>query len=110
LREFTAEASKPTAIRDELLVKVQAVDAGDIGAVRAAIAERREWAQAKLARYERIRVRLLNGRTEGGYLAEADRIGPYLTLMRGISFERENVRWTEQTLAVIDQRLPAQVG
>jgi DNA-binding PadR family transcriptional regulator len=109
LREFTAEASKPTAIRDELLVKVQAVDAGDIGAVRAAIAERREWAQAKLARYERIRVRLLNGRTEGGYLAEADRIGPYLTLMRGISFERENVRWTEQTLAVIDQRLPAQV-
>ncbi|WP_037606297.1 PadR family transcriptional regulator [Streptacidiphilus rugosus] len=104
LREFTAEPPRPTAIRDELLVKVQAVDAGDDEAVRAAIRERAESARAKLARYERLRIRLLAGRTEPEHLAQAERIGPYLTLQRGIAFEQENLRWAEQALAALDLR------
>jgi DNA-binding PadR family transcriptional regulator len=104
LRDFTTEPSKPTAIRDELLVKVQAVDGGDSGAVRAAVAERLEWARAKLARYDRLRARLLAGRTEEEYFAEAERVGPYLTLMRGRAFEKENIRWAERTLSVLEQR------
>ncbi|MFJ2393905.1 PadR family transcriptional regulator [Streptomyces sp. NPDC087843] len=104
LREFTADPPKPTAIRDELLVKVQSVDAGDDAAVRAAIAERLEWARAKLARYERLRARLLDGRTEDEFLARAERVGPYLTLMRGRSFEEENIRWAERALDVLERR------
>ena len=104
LRDFTAELPKPTAIRDELLVKVQAVDAGDEEAVRAAIAERLEWARAKLARYERLRDRLLDGRDEEEFLAGSERVGPYLTLMRGRSFEEENIRWGERALRVLEQR------
>ncbi|WP_371552294.1 MULTISPECIES: PadR family transcriptional regulator [unclassified Streptomyces] len=104
LRDFTAEFPKPTAIRDELLVKVQAVDSGDEEAVRAAIAERLEWARAKLARYERLRDRLLDGRTEDEFLAGSERVGPYLTLMRGRSFEEENIRWGERALRVLEQR------
>lgn len=104
LRSFTAEPPRPSAIRDELLVKVQAVDAGDTDAVRSAVAERLEWARAKLARYERLRDRLLDGRTEDEHLARAERVGPYLTLMRGRAFEEENIRWAERTLAVLDQR------
>jgi DNA-binding PadR family transcriptional regulator len=104
LRAFTAEPPRPTAIRDELLVKVQAVDAGDADAVVAAIRERGQWAQAKLARYERLRDRLLSGRSEEDYLMQAERVGPYLTLLRGLAFERENLRWAEQTLAVLEQR------
>ncbi|MFF1675287.1 PadR family transcriptional regulator [Streptomyces sp. NPDC058256] len=104
LRDFTAEFPKPTAIRDELLVKVQAVDSGDEEAVRAAIAERLEWARAKLARYERMRDRLLDGRTEDEFLAGSERVGPYLTLMRGRSFEEENIRWGERALRVLEQR------
>ncbi|MET8874222.1 PadR family transcriptional regulator [Nocardia sp. NPDC004604] len=107
LRAFTAEQPKPTAIRDELLVKVQAVDVGDAAAVRAAVAERKQWAEAKLARYERLRTRLLDGRSEQAYLLEAEHVGPYLTLMRGVSFEQENIRWAELALAVIDRRLSA---
>lgn len=68
-------AGSPAAIRDELLVKVQCADAGDVEAVRAAVVERMEWATAKLARYERIRQRLLGGRSEEAYFAEAERIG-----------------------------------
>ncbi|MGW4248637.1 PadR family transcriptional regulator [Nocardia sp. NPDC004722] len=107
LHEFLAEPAKPTAIRDELMVKVQAMD-GDDAVVRAAIAGKLEWSRAKLARYERLRQRLLDGRSEQAYLAEAERIGPYLSLMRGITFEQENIRWAEFALPVIDRRMAAQ--
>ena len=104
LRDFTARPAKPTAIRDELLVKVQAVDGGDVAAVRAGVTERLEWARAKLARYDRLRARLLAGRTEEEYFAEAERVGPYLTLMRGRAFEKENIRWAEWALNVLERR------
>ncbi|ETB32305.1 PadR family transcriptional regulator, partial [Mycobacterium avium subsp. hominissuis 10-5606] len=55
IRRFTATAPRPSVIRDELLIKVQAADAGDMRAVRDAIRERRDWATAKLARYQRLR-------------------------------------------------------
>ncbi|MFI9169728.1 PadR family transcriptional regulator [Streptomyces lincolnensis] len=102
---YTAEPlGKPAVIRDELLVKVQCLDAGDMEAVRTAITERMEWATAKLARYERLRQRLLDGRSEEAYFAEAERIGPYLTLLRGMSFERENLQWGDMALRRIEQR------
>jgi DNA-binding PadR family transcriptional regulator len=107
LRDFTAAALRPGAIRDELMVKVQAVDAGDAEAVRAAIEERMVWAQAKIARYERLHARLLNGRSEEEYLAHAERVGPYLTLTRGLTFERENYQWGQWALAVLTQRSTA---
>ncbi|KOU59793.1 PadR family transcriptional regulator [Streptomyces sp. MMG1533] len=108
VRAYTAEPpGRPAVIRDELMVKVQCADVGDAEAVRAAIAERMEWATAKLARYEKIRRRLLDGRSEEAYFAEAERIGPYLTLLRGMSFERENLQWGDVALRRLDQRAAA---
>jgi len=104
LREFTARAPRPGVIRDELLVQVQAVDDGDGAAVRRALDERMARAEAKIARYERLRAGLLDGRFEDDYLAEAERVGPYLTLMRGLAFERENLRWCEQSLKILERR------
>ncbi|EOD65005.1 PadR family transcriptional regulator [Amycolatopsis vancoresmycina] len=104
LHEFTARPPRPGVIRDELLVQVQALDMGDERAVRSALAERMARAETKIAAYERLRARLLDGRFEDDYLAEAERVGPYLTLMRGLSFERENLRWCEQSLKVLDRR------
>src|SRR6478609_3003609 len=77
LLEFTEVPPKPGEIREDLLVHVQAVDSGNIEAVRDALTERRQWATAKLARYRRVQDLLLAGRTEAAYLAEAERIGPY---------------------------------
>ncbi|TXS04171.1 PadR family transcriptional regulator [Streptomyces sp. col6] len=107
LGAFTAEAPRPTAIRDELLVMIQAVDIGDPEAVRASVEERMEWARAKLARYERLRLRLLDGRDEAAFLAETERVGPYLTLMRGRSFEEENLRWGLRVLEILELRSSA---
>ena len=108
IQHFTASAPKPCVIRDELMIKVQAADAGDAHAVREFILERLQWATAKLQRYERMRTRLLDGRSEEEYLAQTERVGPYVTLLRGISFEEENVRWAERALTIIERRLPAQ--
>ena len=91
-------------IRDELLIQVQAVDTGDEAAVRQALKDRMSRAEAKIARYERLRATLLDGRFEDDYLADAERVGPYLTLMRGLSFERENLRWCEQSLKILERR------
>lgn len=107
IRHFTARPPRPSTIRDELMIKVAAADAGDTPAVRDAIAERLNWATAKLERYQRLRARLLAGRTEEEYIAQTERVGPYLTLLRGISFEEENVRWAEHALTIIGRRLPA---
>ncbi|MFJ3086518.1 MULTISPECIES: PadR family transcriptional regulator [unclassified Streptomyces] len=107
LGAFTAESPRPTAIRDELLVMIQAVDVGDPDAVRASVEERMEWSRARLARYERLRLRLLDGRDEADFLAETGRVGPYLTLMRGRSFEEENLRWGQRVLEVLELRAAA---
>ncbi|MGW2830928.1 PadR family transcriptional regulator [Streptomyces sp. NPDC001286] len=108
LRDYVlATPAKPLAIRDELMVKVQCVDIADaeaVDAVRAAIAERVERAEAKLGRYERLRERLLDGRDEDEYFAHAERIGPYLTLLGGLALERANVQWGETALRRLDGR------
>ncbi|MEY2242009.1 PadR family transcriptional regulator [Streptomyces sp. SAS_267] len=104
LASFTSGPAKPTAIRDELMVKVYALDMGDAAAVRVAIAERLEWSRAKLAHYERIGARLLDGRTEEEYLAGAERVGPYLTLLGGRAFEQAIIEWAERALRVLEQR------
>ena len=104
LRAFVAEPTRPTAIRDELLVKLHAVDVADVDAVASALYERLEYARGKLELYDRLRHGLLAGRSEEEYLRSAHRIGPYLTLMRGRSFEEENLRWGETVLAVLADR------
>ena len=104
LAAFTAVPARPTALRDELMVKVYALDGGDGEAVRTAIAERLEGARAKLAHYERIGARLLDGRSEEEYLTAAERVGPYLTLIGGRAFEQANITWAEQALLVLERR------
>ena len=104
LRRFTATPTKPGAIREDLMVAIQALDAGDAAAVRDAVVARIALAQDKLAHYERRQAELLDGRSEAQFLAEAPRIGPYLNLLRGVSFERENLAWFRRVIAVIDRR------
>ncbi|QNP69048.1 PadR family transcriptional regulator [Streptomyces roseirectus] len=106
VRAYTAEPpGRPAVIRDELMVKVQSLDAGDIGAVRTAIADHIKQAETKLAHYEKLRQRLLAGRSEDAYFTESPRIGPYLTLLRGMSLERENIQWAEMAVRRLEQRM-----
>ena len=38
------------------------------------------------------------------YLRQAERIGPYLTLLRGRMFEEDNIRWGEAVLKILAER------
>ena len=104
LRAFTAQPTRPIAIRDELLVKLRAVDEGDLETAAAAVRERLEYSRGKLELYDRMRARILAGRSEQEFLESGERVGPYLTLMRGRSFEKENLRWMERVLAILSAR------
>ncbi|MEZ0052596.1 DNA-binding PadR family transcriptional regulator [Mycobacterium sp. MAA66] len=104
VRDFTEAPPRPSVMRDELLVKVAAVEGGSPDSVCAAIDEQVRRSTDKLERYERLRARLLDGRSEEEFLADAPRVGPYLTLLRGISFEEENIRWGRRASAAITAR------
>lgn len=105
LADFVAGAPRPSAIRDELLVQVEAVDVTDPATLLGTLAERRDESRAKLEIYLRRRERLLDGRTEDELVAGGGRIGPYLTLERGIAYERENVAWSDRTIAALEARV-----
>ncbi len=104
LRALSRHTPKTPAIRDEHLVAVHALEAGDTAAVADAVRTRMQLARDKVARYDRMAHRLLDGRTETEFLATADRIGPYLTLMRGRMFEEESLRWGARVLEVLATR------
>src|SRR3954451_7443960 len=68
LHDFTTEPARPTALRDDLAVKLQAVDVGDAEAVSAALAVPLEKARAKLLLYDRLLKALPEARTERQFL------------------------------------------
>jgi DNA-binding PadR family transcriptional regulator len=105
LQRFTGAPAKPVAMRDELVVKLQAVDIGDAHAVTKELMARLDRARAKLATYDRLLAGLLDGRDEDAFERDAERIGPYLTLMGGRMYEQTNIRWCQTALEVLSRRL-----
>ena len=107
LHAFIAAPTRPPALRDDLVVKVQASDDSDDPALRAALEERLVHARAKLDLYDRVRDDVLRGRAEDEYLTSAERIGPYLTLMGGRRYEQLNLEWCTTVLTALDRRARA---
>jgi DNA-binding PadR family transcriptional regulator len=105
LQRFTGAPAKPVAMRDELVVKLQAVDIGDAHAVTKELMARLDRARAKLATYDRLLAGMLDGRDEDAFERDAERIGPYLTLMGGRMYEQTNIRWCQAALEVLSRRL-----
>ncbi|HUF98995.1 MAG TPA: hypothetical protein VMM60_12775 [Ilumatobacter sp.] len=104
LRQFIGEPSDRMALKDDLLVKITAVDTADHDAALADIERRRESAVDQLARYEDDVERMLRGRDEETFVRTARRIGPYLTLLRGIALEQENISWCDTAMRLVAAR------
>ncbi|MDY7088779.1 MAG: PadR family transcriptional regulator [Actinomycetota bacterium] len=108
LRAFGRRPSKPPAMRDELLVKLQAADrTGEPATLIEAARARETRSREKLARYDQLRDRLLDGRSEDEYLRDSDEVGPYLTLMAGRMYEQLNIRWAATVIETLTQRQKA---
>ncbi|WP_411082814.1 PadR family transcriptional regulator [Streptomyces sp. cmx-18-6] len=107
LDRFAATAAKPSFIRDDLLVKVQAADHLDTGELVDRLTERADFAEAKAAQFEALLGGMRGDRSEGEFLRYGERIGPYLTCRRGRDFERANRDWCREVIAVLRARSAA---
>lgn len=104
LEAFTAVPAKPSFIRDDLLVQVQAADRVDLAALITRLEERAAFARAKAGLFGKLLRAMRGDRTEEEFLRHGDRIGPYLTCLRGLAFEEGNRDWCERAVAVLRER------
>ncbi len=109
LERFAATAGKPSLIRDDLLVKVQAADHVDTDEVIAQLVERAAFADAKIELFGGLLRQMRGDRSEEEFLRHGERIGPYLTCLRGLAFERGNRDWCHRSAAILRERRVSQV-
>ena len=93
LRHWGARPSSPASIKDDLLVRLYALDSVDIEPLRADLMARLEYHRDRFARYERI----LNKRFPDGTASPAD-LGKMLGLRMGVRYERAVAEWCEEAL------------
>jgi DNA-binding PadR family transcriptional regulator len=93
LRHWAARPSSPSSIKDDLLVRLYALDSIDLEPLRADLMARLEYHRDRLSRYERI----LKKRFHQGTASSAD-TGKLLLLRMGLRYERAAAEWCEEAL------------
>jgi DNA-binding PadR family transcriptional regulator len=93
LRHWAARPSSPASIKDDLLVRLYALDSIDIEPLRDDLMARLEYHRDRLARFERI----LNNRFPDGTASPAD-TGKLLGLRIGLRYERTVAEWCEEAI------------
>lgn len=96
LKHWAARPSVPPSIKDDLLVRLYALDCVDIEPLRTDLMARLEHHRDRYERYER----LLNKRFPDGTAPPAD-VGKMLGLRIGMRHERVVVEWCEEALDAI---------
>jgi DNA-binding PadR family transcriptional regulator len=93
LRHWAARPSIPASMKDDLLVRLYALDSVEIEPLRDDLMARMEHHRDRADRYERI----LNKRFPQGTAAPAD-TGKLLLLRMGLRHERSVAEWCEEAL------------
>jgi DNA-binding PadR family transcriptional regulator len=93
LRQWAARPSRPASIKDDLLVRLYALDSIDIDPLRADLMARLEYHRDRFSRFEHI----LRKRFPEGATSSAD-TGKLLVLRMGLRHERAVVEWCEEAL------------
>jgi DNA-binding PadR family transcriptional regulator len=93
LRQWAARPSRPASIKDDLLVRLYALDSLDMAPLRADLMARLEYHRDRFSRFEHI----LKKRFAHGVASSAD-TGKLLVLRMGLRYERAVVEWCEEAL------------
>ena len=93
LKHWAARPSSPPSIKDDLLVRLYALDSVDIEPLRTDLMARLEHHRDRALRYERI----LNKRFPDGTASSAD-TGKLLGLRIGLRHERMVAEWCEEAI------------
>lgn len=97
LRHWAAKPSSPPSIKDDLLVRLCALDSVDIEPLRADLMARLEHHRDRFARYERI----LNKLFPDGTAASVADTGKLLGLRIGLRHERTVAEWCEEAIEAL---------
>jgi DNA-binding PadR family transcriptional regulator len=97
-RHWAARPSTPASIKDDLLVRLYALDSVDVAALRADLMARLEHHRDRYERYERI----LKKRFTHGTAAPAD-MGKLLNLRLGLRHERMVAEWCEEAITALSE-------
>lgn len=104
LENFAAAAAKPSVIRDDLIVKVQTADRIGTAPVIEQLEERAAAADAKIELLGKVLRKMRGDMAEEEFLLRGERIGGYLTGMRGIAFEQGHRDWCRRSAAILRER------
>jgi DNA-binding PadR family transcriptional regulator len=96
LRHWAARPSSAASVKDDLLVRLYALDSVDIGPLRADIMARLEYHRDRFSRFEHI----LRKRFPHGAVSTAD-TGRLLGLRLGLRYERTMAEWCEEALLAL---------
>ena len=96
IRSWSRDVSDRPPVRDNMLLKLYALDRIDLAALSAEIADRLGKHRARLAVYERILAKRYSGRQHG-----TRETGRLLGLKVGLMTERGYVAWCEEALTTI---------
>ena len=96
LRQWAARPSRASSIKDDLLVRLYALDSVDIDPLRADLMARLEYHRDRFLRYERI----LKKRFPEGTATPTD-LGKLLTLRLGLRYERTVMEWCDEALDIL---------
>jgi DNA-binding PadR family transcriptional regulator len=96
LRHWAARPSSATSIKDDLLVRLYALDSVDIDPLRADLMARLEYHRDRFSRFEHI----LRKRFAHGATSTAD-TGKLLVLRMGLRYERAVAEWCEEALLTL---------
>jgi DNA-binding PadR family transcriptional regulator len=96
LRHWAARPSSPSSIKDDLLVRLYALESVDIDSLRADLMARLEYHRDRLSRFEHI----LDSRFPHGAASLAD-TGRLLVLHMGLRYEHAVAEWCEQALQTL---------
>ncbi len=105
LKVWSRDGNDRPPVRDDLLVRLYALDCVDLAAVRDQICDRLTKHKARLALYERIEAKKFSGR-----IKDLKRTGWKLGLQLGLNTERSNIAWCETALATLAEHLPRAGG
>ncbi|MEV4088922.1 PadR family transcriptional regulator [Nonomuraea fuscirosea] len=104
LAAYAAAPARPLVLRDDLAVKVHAVDLLDPAPVIEQLRDRAREAGAKLETFERILAGLRGDLDEETFLREGEHVGPYLSGQAGCRLARETRDWCLSTARTLEER------
>jgi DNA-binding PadR family transcriptional regulator len=96
LRHWAARPSSAASIKDDLLVRLYALDCIDIDPLRADLMARLEYHRDRFSRFEHI----LEKRFPRGAVSTAD-VGKLLGLRMGLRYEHAVAEWCEEALEAL---------